>query len=323
MPQHRNYLAIDLGAESGRAILGEFNGSHLVLKEVHRFPNSPVRLPDGLHWDALRLFGEIKHSIASAVQQTGDHLDGIGIDTWGVDYGLLDRQGVLLSNPYHYRDSRTDGMVEAAFSVVPRQEIFEQTGIQFMQLNTLYQLFAMARSDSPILEIAETFLTMPDLFNYWLTGRKGCEFTNATTTQCYNPRQRTWAHGMLERLGIPSRIFPEIIRTGSVLGPLLPDLAQELGVSPIPVIAPACHDTGSAVAAVPGAGDNYAWISSGTWSIMGVTVNEPVINAQTLARNFTNEGGVNYTYRLSKNIMGLWLVQECRRTWNARGESHL
>jgi rhamnulokinase len=321
MPQHRNYLAIDLGAESGRAILGEFNGSHLVLKEVHRFPNSPVRLPDGLHWDALRLFGEIKHSIASAVQQTGDHLDGIGIDTWGVDYGLLDRQGVLLSNPYHYRDSRTDGMVEAAFSVVPRQEIFEQTGIQFMQLNTLYQLFAMARSDSPILEIAETFLTMPDLFNYWLTGRKGCEFTNATTTQCYNPRERTWAHGMLERLGIPSRIFPEIIRTGSVLGPLLPDLAQELGASPIPVIAPACHDTGSAVAAVPGAGDNYAWISSGTWSIMGVTVNEPVINAQTLARNFTNEGGVNYTYRLSKNIMGLWLVQECRRTWNARGES--
>jgi rhamnulokinase len=320
MPQTHNYLAIDLGAESGRAILGEFDGSHLVLKEIHRFPNTPVRLPDGLHWDALRLFGEIKYSIAAAVHETGGQIDGIGLDTWGVDYGLLDRQGVLLSNPYHYRDSRTDGMVEAAFSIVPRKEIFDLTGIQFMQLNSLYQLFSMAHSGSPLLDITETFLTMPDLFNYWLTGQKGCEFTNATTTQCYNPRQRAWAHDMLDRLGIPSGIFPDIIRTGSVMGPLLPDLAHELGAPAIPVIAPACHDTGSAVAAVPGQGNNYAWISSGTWSIMGVTVNEPVINDQALAFNFTNEGGVNYTYRLSKNIMGLWLVQESRRTWEHQGQ---
>jgi rhamnulokinase len=322
MPKSKNYLAIDLGAESGRAILGQFDGAHLTLKEVHRFPNTPVRLIDGLHWDALRLFGEMKYSIAAAVQETGGLLDGIGLDTWGVDYGLLDRQGVLLSNPYHYRDSRTDDMVEAAFSIVPREEIFDETGIQFMQLNTLYQLFSMVKTGSPILDIAETFLTMPDLFNYWLTGRKCCEFTNATTTQCYNPRHGIWAYDMLERLDIPSFIFPEIIRTGSVLGSLLPDLARDMGVPHIPVIAPACHDTGSAVAAVPGQGDSYAWISSGTWSIMGVTVNEPVINAQTLAYNFTNEGGVNDTYRLSKNIMGLWLVQECRRTWGQQGETY-
>jgi rhamnulokinase len=322
MPKSKNYLAIDLGAESGRAILGQFDGAHLTLKEVHRFPNTPVRLIDGLHWDALRLFGEMKYSISAAVQETGGHLDGIGLDTWGVDYGLLDRQGVLLSNPYHYRDSRTDDMVEAAFSIVPREEIFEETGIQFMQLNTLYQLFSMVKTGSPILDIAETFLTMPDLFNYWLTGRKCCEFTNATTTQCYNPRHGIWAYDMLERLDIPSFIFPEIIRTGSVMGSLLPDLARDMGVPHIPVIAPACHDTGSAVAAVPGQGDSYAWISSGTWSIMGVTVNEPVINAQTLAYNFTNEGGVNDTYRLSKNIMGLWLVQECRRTWGQQGEDY-
>jgi rhamnulokinase len=322
MLQPKNYLAIDLGAESGRAILGQFDGAQLVLKEVHRFPNTPVRLPDGLHWDALRLFGEMKYSISSAVHETGGQLDGIGLDTWGVDYGLLDRQGVLLSNPYHYRDSRTDGMVETAFSIVPREEIFNQTGIQFMQLNSLYQLFSMAQSGSPLLDVTETFLTMPDLFNFWLTGRKGCEFTNATTTQCYNPRRSTWASDMLEQLGIPSRIFPEIIPTGSVLGSLRPELARELDVPSIPVIAPACHDTGSAVAAVPGQGDSYAWISSGTWSIMGVTVKEPVINAQTLAYNFTNEGGVNNTYRLSKNIMGLWLVQECRRTWEHHGQQY-
>jgi rhamnulokinase len=322
MSQIRNYLAVDLGAESGRAILGQFDGSRLDLKEVHRFPNTPVRLPDGLHWDALRLFSEIKYSIGAAVQEAGGQVDGIGLDTWGVDFGLLDSQGVLLSNPYHYRDSRTDGMVEAVFSIVPRQEIFDLTGIQFMQLNSLYQLFSMVHTASPILDIASTFLTMPDLFNYWLTGVKGCEFTNATTTQCYNPRQRAWATDMLERLGIPSRIFPGIIETGSILGPLLPDVADELGIPAVPVIAVAAHDTGSAVAAVPGQGDDYAWISSGTWSIMGVTVNEPVINERTLAYNLTNEGGVNYTYRLSKNIMGLWLVQECRRTWEHQGQPY-
>jgi len=322
MPLSKNYLAIDLGAESGRAILGRFDGSRLDLKEVHRFANTPVRLPDGLHWDALRLFSEIKASIAAAALETGGNLHGIGLDTWGVDFGLLDRQGVLLSNPYHYRDSRTDGMVDAAVSIVPREEIFNLTGIQFMQLNSLYQLFAMVQSRSPLLDIADTFLTMPDLFNYWLTGQKGCEFTNATTTQCYNPRTHDWAYGMLERLGIPSRIFPRITQTGSQLGPLLPDITDELGLSAIPVIAPACHDTGSAVAAVPAQGSSHAWISSGTWSIMGVTVPEPVINQQTLSYNLTNEGGVNNTYRLSKNIMGLWLVQESRRTWAHQGQSY-
>ncbi|MEN4042353.1 MAG: rhamnulokinase family protein [Anaerolineaceae bacterium] len=318
----KNLLAIDLGAESGRAILGQLDGSRLVIREVHRFANTPVLLLDGLHWDVLRLFGEIKHSIAAAIHETSGRLDGIGLDTWGVDFGLLDRQGTLLANPYHYRDSRTDGMLQAAFARMPKEQIFNLTGIQFMQLNSLFQLLAMAQASSPLLEIAETFLTMPDLFNYWLTGQKGCEFTIATTTQCYNPRTRAWAEDMLARLGIPSRIFPRVIPTGSVLAYLLPTIANEIGATAIPVIAPACHDTASAVAAVPAQGDHYAWISSGTWSIIGVSVKEPVINAQSLAYNFTNEGGVNNTYRLSRNVMGLWLVQESRRTWEHMGQSY-
>jgi rhamnulokinase len=313
-------LAIDLGAESGRAILGRFDGGRLELCEVHRFTNTPVNLPDGLHWDALRLLAEIKQGIALAAHKEGVNLVGLGIDTWGVDFGLLDGQGALIGNPYHYRDSRTDGMMEEAFRRVPRQDIFMQTGIQFMQLNSLYQLLAMVNQQSPALEVAHTFLTMPDLFNYWLVGCKVCEFSNATTTQCYDPQQAGWAVPMLEALGIPTHIFPKVVPPGSVLGNLSQAVVMELGVASIPVIAPACHDTGSAVAAVPASGHDFAWISSGTWSIMGVETAAPLIDAKTLAFNMTNEGGVNGTFRLSKNIMGLWLVQECRHTWARQGE---
>lgn len=318
-----NFLAFDLGAESGRAMLGQFDGERLALSDLHRFPNGPVYLPDGMHWDALRLWTEIKEGMAQAVQEHGGDLAGVGLDTWGVDFGLLDRHGALVSNPYHYRDSRTDGMIEEAFRRVPGEEIFERTGIQFMPLNSLFQLLSMVVNRSPALDIAETFLTMPDLFNYWFTGRKVCEFSNATTTQCYDPRQRDWAESMLERLGIPTHIFPEIVPPGTVLGELLPSLAEEVGwpgKGGLPVIAPACHDTGSAVAAVPAEGPGFAWISSGTWSIMGAELPEPVITQQSLAFNFTNEGGVSGTFRFSKNIMGLWLVQECRRTWARQGE---
>ncbi len=314
------YLAIDLGAESGRAILAALDDTRLSLTEVHRFANTPVRLPDGLHWDILRLWSEIKTALHIATHKHRVQLAGIGIDTWGVDYGLLDRTGALIGNPYHYRDSRTDGLVEESFKRLPRERIFDLTGIQFMQLNSLYQLFSMVVQQSPALPIAETFLTTPDLLNYWLSGRKACEFTMATTTQCYDPRQCGWSQPLLEALGIPFHIFPEVVQPGTVLGTVLPDIAEETGCGRVPVIAPACHDTGSAVAAVPAENQHFAWISSGTWSIMGAEASEPIVNAQSLKYNFTNEGGVNGTWRFSKNIMGLWLVQECRRTWARAGE---
>jgi rhamnulokinase len=312
-------LAFDLGAESGRAILGSFDGQRIQLSDVHRFPNIPVPLPDGLHWDVLNLWSEIRKGLGLAAQTTGGRIDGMGLDTWGVDFGLLDRHGVLLGDPYHYRDARTDGMVEKAFQRLPRAEIFAQTGIQFMQLNTLYQLLAMSIQNSPALAAADTFLTMPDLLNYWLTGRKVCEFTIATTTQCYDTRRKAWARPLLQRMGIPDQIFPEIVQPGTVLGELRGPVAEEAGIRPLQVIAPACHDTGSAVAAVPARGGaqggDFAWISSGTWSIMGVEAREAVVNEQSLALGMTNEGGVNGTFRLSRNIMGLWPVQESRRTW--------
>jgi len=315
MPQQLDFLAFDLGAESGRAMLGQFDGERLQLSEVHRFPNGPVRLPDGLHWDVLRLWTEIKRGLARAVRERGADLASVGLDTWGVDFGLLDRDGALVSNPYHYRDGRTDGMLEEAFRRVPRQEIFEQTGIQFMQLNSLYQLLAMVVGRSPALDVAATFLTMPDLFNYWLTGRKVCEFSIATTTQCYDPRRGDWAIPLLEKMGIPPHIFPEIVPSGTVLGELSPSVAEEMGLGSLPVIAPACHDTGCAVAAVPAEGSDFVYISSGTWSLMGAELPEPVINEPSLAFNLTNEGGVGGTFRFLKNITGLWLIQECRRTW--------
>jgi rhamnulokinase len=322
MAQSVNFLAFDLGAESGRAMLGRFDGARLTLSEIHRFANVPVALPDGLHWDVLRLWAEIKQGMALAARDYGAGLAGLGLDTWGVDFALLDAKGGLVANPHHYRDSRTDGMVEEAFRRVPRAEIFEQTGIQVMPINSLYQLLSMVVGRSPALQVARTFLTIPDLFNYWLTGRAVCEFSNATTTQCYDPRRHDWARPLLDRLGIPAAIFPEIAPSGTVLGRLLPSVAEETGLGDLPVVAPACHDTGSAVAAVPAAGPGFAWISSGTWSVMGAELPAPVINAQSLAFNITNEGGVGGTFRFCKNVMGLWLVQECRRTWARQGEAY-
>ena len=322
-----NILALDLGAESGRAILGRLQAGRLELKEIHRFANDPVCLSDGLHWDALRLFSELKAGLRLAREEVGrDGLSSIGLDTWGVDFGLLDQRGDLLGNPYHYRDSRTDGMVEQACELAGssrgegKQIIFEATGIQFMQLNTLYQLLAMRLNGAPALQAARTFLTMPDLFNYWLTGRQASEFSIATTTQCYDPRAGRWAFPLLEKLGIPTRIFPEIAPTGSVMGELLPWVAEETGLTGVQVIAPACHDTGSAVAAVPTRNKDFAYLSSGTWSLLGAELPAPEINPATLALNVTNEGGAGGTIRFLKNITGLWLVQECRRIWAAQGE---
>ena len=319
MTTSRNYLALDLGAESGRAILGVLGSGRLTLQEVHRFSNIPVRVPEGLQWDVLHLWSEIKAGFTASVKN-GLRLDGIGLDTWGVDFALLDRKGALLANPFHYRDARTDGMLDEAFRRMPRADIFANTGIQFMQINTLYQLLSMSVKKSALLDVAQTLVTIPDLFNYWLSGRITNEFTNATTTQCFDPNKRSWAIPVLDAIGIPSRLFHSVTESGSVIGTLLPAVADETQAGEIPVVLPACHDTGSAVAAVPAQNQDFAWISSGTWSIMGAEVLKPIVNEKALEYNFTNEGGVFGTWRFSKNITGLWLVQECRRTWQHQGE---
>jgi len=322
MVKPASFAAIDLGAESGRVILGTVSDERLELAELHRFPNGPVRLIDELHWDVLRLWSEMKQGVAKAALEAG-RLEGIGIDTWGVDFALLGKGDTLLGNPFHYRDSRTNGMLDKAFGIVPREEIFDRTGIQFMQFNTVFQLLAMRLGGSPLLERAETLLMMADLFNFWFTGRKCCEFTNATTTQAYDPRAGRWAVEMIAKLGLPTRIFPEIVPPGTVLGPLREEIAAELGTGETPLIAPATHDTGSAVAAVPATTDQtWAFISSGTWSLIGMEVPMPIINKDSARYNFTNEGGVYGTFRFLKNIMGLWLVQESRRTWQRQGTDY-
>jgi rhamnulokinase len=317
-----NYLAFDLGAESGRAVVGQFDGTRLHLEELHRFDNGPVHVLDSLYWDILLLWREVKASLGFAADTYGESLSSVGVDTWGVDFGLLGADDALLGNPYHYRDSRTDGMMDVAFARVPRTEIFQRTGIQFMQLNTLFQLLAMSQQHSPSLEVAKTLLTMPDIFNFWLTGRKASEFTIATTTQCYDPRSREWAFELLQQLDIPGHIFVDIVPPGTVLGKLRQAVAEETGCPSIPVVAPAAHDTGSAVAAVPAVDEDYIYLSSGTWSLMGIETQAPIITDRSLEFNLTNEGGVSQTFRVLKNIMGLWLVQESRREWSRSGESH-
>jgi len=320
MTTTRNYLAVDLGAESGRTIVGSLADGRLTLSETHRFPNGPVQLPDGMHWDVLRLWSEIKTGIGISSSKFDNGIDSMGLDTWGVDFALLDKSNSLLSNPFHYRDARTDGMLEKAFKCMPRADIFSNTGIQFMQINTLYQLLAMSLQKSPLLEVAQTFVTIPDLFNFWLSGEVTNEFTNATTTQCFDPNKRDWATPVLNAMEVPAHLFKPVTDSGTQLGALLKPVAEETGASGVRIVVPACHDTGSAVVAVPAQNQDFVWISSGTWSIMGAEVREPCVGEKALEYNFTNEGGVFGTWRLSKNIMGLWLVQECKRMWAHQGD---
>ena len=325
MSATRNYLALDLGASGGRAIIGLFDGERLALEEVHRFANGPMHIPsargDSLHWDTLRLFSEIQEGLKKAVACCGSELISLGIDTWGVDYGLLDRHDRLVGLPYHYRDSRNDTMMAEAFRRVPREEIFAATGIQFMQLNTLFQLLAQQIEDPEVLVRTRTLLMMPDLLNFWLTGQKVSERTIASTSQALDPHRPSWATGLLERLGISTHYLPNIVEAGTVLGDLLPTVIDETGAKQVRVVAPGSHDTASAVAAVPAESADYAYLSSSTWSLMGVETKQPVINADALAFNVTNEGGVCDTIRLLKNIAGLWIIQECRRTWAAEGQA--
>jgi len=305
----KTVLAVDLGAESGRVMAVHFDGHSLQLEELHRFPNTTVSIHGTLYWDFIRLWGDVQAGI-----EKGKSFNpaSIGVDTWGVDFGLLDRQGELIGNPVHYRDKRTEGMMSATFAKVPKEEVFAQTGIQFMPINTLYQMVSLVEGGSPHLHIADTFLTAPDLLNYWLTGVKVCEFSNATTTQMFNPITKNWATSMLETLEIPTHVFPEVVHPGTRLG----------NYAGIPVIAPACHDTGSAVAAMPTQSENFAYISSGTWSLVGLEVQEPIINEAALLANITNEGGVYNTYRLLKNVIGLWILHQCRQTWAAQGKRY-
>ncbi len=309
------WLACDLGAESGRVVAGTIRDGRLRLEELHRFPNGPTEEDGSLRWHVEGIQREIITGLTVAGERFGDRLAGVGVDTWGVDFGLLDSDDTLIEDPWHYRDARTNGMMEEAFRVIERADIFTRTGIQFMQLNTLFQLLAMVKTGSEALRRAESLLFMPDLLAWMLSGRTVNEFTIATTSQCYDPINRSWAFGMLEQLEIPTGIFGSIVPPGE----LLPGLADRTGCGPLPVIAPGSHDTASAVAAVPFTSDDAIYLSSGTWSLMGVEVSEPVINEQSLEHNLTNEGGVGDRFRLLKNIMGLWLVQECRREWEREG----
>ncbi|MFY9727082.1 MAG: rhamnulokinase family protein [Bryobacteraceae bacterium] len=315
-----SYLAADLGAESGRVVLGSLAGGRLEIEEIRRFPNQPVELPSGLYWDAFRLFHEIVEGLTTAGRERRLKPAGIGVDTWGVDFGLLAADGGLIDCPRHYRDPRTNGVPERLFKTVPRAEVFARTGIQIMSINSLYQLYAMRLAHSAALNGASRLLFMPDLLNYWLTGIERSEVTISSTSQFYDPKARRFAADMMERLDLPSRILAELIEPGSRLGPLLPHLAESTGLGAVPVHAVGSHDTASAVAAVPARGDGWCYISSGTWSLMGVESAAPVIDEQSYNLNFTNEAGVAGRTRLLKNIAGLWLLQECRRAWAAQGE---
>ncbi len=308
------FLAVDLGAESGRVFLGEFDGHRVAVRDVARFANGPITLPDGLHWDALNLFRNLTEGLAKAQTLSSGDLTGIGVDSWAVDFGLLDADGALISNPYCYRDPRTSGMIDRAAQRMAPSDIYALTGIQFLQINTLYQLLAL--EESPLMQVARTLLLMPDLMNYWLTGQTGTEFTNATTTQLYDAGAGEWAGDLLAAMRIPRDLFPDVTEPGTAFAPLLPAIAEEAGVRPdAPVIAVASHDTASAVMAVPARSPSFAYISSGTWSLVGLEL--PVRIAGEAARNanFTNEGGFAGTNRFLKNVMGLWLLQECRSTW--------
>jgi rhamnulokinase len=318
------YLAVDLGAESGRVVAGLFDGTRVRLEDIHRFANGAVPVADSLRWDVLRLWSEILSGLSKTAQTFGKDAISIGVDTWGVDYVLLSRAGEMLGQPYHYRDPRASGVMERCFSRVSRKGIFSATGVQFMPINTLYQLIAMRESSPQLMAQAERFLLMPDFFHWLLCGSQVVEFTNATTTQCLNATSRDWARDLLGKFEIPTGMFPEVVRPGTQLGKLRVNVAERCGISRLSVVAPATHDTGSAVAAIPTektGSAQWAYISSGTWSLMGLELPYAVLTPQALARNVTNEGGIDGTFRLLKNIMGLWLVQECRRSFERRGNS--
>jgi len=319
MAEVKKYIAVDLGAESGRVMLGSVSADKVALEEVHRFINKPLEENGTLRWDFQKLFSEVKAGISKGVKQAGTQVWGIGVDSWGVDFGLLDGDGRLIENPYHYRDSRTNGMREKAFELVGKREIYENTGLQFLQFNTVYQLLAMRFANSVALAKAKTLIFMADLFSYCLCGKMYGEYTLASTSQLMDMRTGQWSKELFDKLSLPIEIMPDVVRPGTIVGQLSSKIGKEIGCGPIAVIAIGSHDTASAVAAVPAGEGGWAYLSSGTWSLIGVEVAEAIINEKTFEYSFTNEGGVEGTIRLLKNIMGLWLVQECKRQWQREG----
>jgi rhamnulokinase len=311
-----NVLAFDLGASNGRAVLGQFDGEKLQTVDIHRFPNDPVRVQQRLHWDILRLLHEIKQGLL----QNHHTIESIGIDTWGIDFGLIGANGELLGNPYHYRDAQTQGIMEEVWQFLSKEEIFRLTGIQHMQINTLYQLYAMRKANSPLLNQAETLLLIPELLRYFLTGERHSEWSIASTTQLCNPHARTWDMELIKRLGLPTHLFLNPVAPGTATGTLLPSVSEEVGIAELPVIAVAEHDTASAVVAVPAEREDFAYLSSGTWSLVGTEISQPILSQQAMEWNVTNEGGINGTTRLLQNATGLWLIQECRRAWRNEGK---
>ncbi len=319
-----SFAAVDLGADSGRVIEGTLSHDKLTLRNIHRFPNGPVTLPEGLRWDVLALWSEISTGLRRAAGRRGrgrSELRAIAVDTWGVDFALLDRHGMLLGNPAHYRDERTDGMLEEACRLLSRERIYRTTGTQLLEINTLYQLLSLVRRPGR-LDGASRMLMMPDLFGFWLTGRAATELSIATTTQCLDVEGRDWALPLLAELGIPTRIFGEIVPAGQVLGTVTGSLGREADLGRVAVVACGSHDTASAAAAVPATDPDFAWLSSGTWSIMGIESTAPIVNEVTMRHDLSNEAGVGGRWLLLRTMPGLWLLQECRRAWARQGQQH-
>ena len=325
MSEITKVLAFDFGASSGRAMLFQYDGEKITIDEIHRFSNDPVTVTGGMYWDFLRLFFEIKQGILKCVNGGHSDIQAIGIDTWGVDFAYFDKNGEMLGNPHHYRDSRTDGMIDKlAGEVGGKEYIYEKTGIQFASFNSLYQMYTSVIENDPKLKEADKVLFAPDIFNYFLTGVMKNEYTMASTTQLLDPYTKDWCWELIEKAGIPKKIFGEVVMPGQIIGELSDEICEELGCPKIPVIAVGAHDTASAVASVPvtDGGDDYVYISSGTWALLGVENDQPIINDKSMKFNFTNEGGVANKIRFLRNIMGLWIIQESRRQWQREGKDY-
>lgn len=317
----KKMLAFDLGASSGRAILGILSDNKLEIKEVYRFNTGITRIFDSLYWDVLGFFNEMKKGLFETSQKYGK-VESIGIDSWGVDFVLLDKNGLLVGNPYNYRDNRTNGVIEKLIKLIPKKHLFQITGIQFIQINSLVQLYSMVLSKSPLLQITNKYLMIADFFNYLFTGKIFSEYTLASTSQIYDLEEKNWSETIIKKLGLDMKIFPEIIEPGIEIGNLLPAVVKETGMNEIPIISTASHDTAAAIAAVPAQGDDFIYLSSGTWALMGIELPAPNTSDLALKYNFTNEGGVKNTIRFLKNIIGLWLLQECKRIWEQSGATY-
>ena len=316
----KRVLAFDFGASSGRAIIGCFDGDKITLEEVHRFSNDPVSVGGTVYWDVLRLFYEIKQGVIKAKIAGG--FDSIGIDTWGVDFGLIDSEGKLMENPVHYRDARTVGLVDEAFKTMPKEKLYSITGIQFMELNTLFQLISLKKNRPWMLERADKMLFMPDLFGYMLTGKMCAEYSIASTSQLIDLDKRTWSKEILDAFGIKESVFAPLVQPGTVLGELSKEVCEECGVDPVPVISVCGHDTQSAITSVPCEDGDFAFLSSGTWSLFGTELDKPIVNETSMNINITNEGGFDGSTGFLKNIIGLWLIQESRRQWKREGKEY-